>query len=263
MLRPTSGMANLPNLAHHHHDPPSPRGVSMTSIAVQDEARLGGAMSILVRQKRDHVELDRLLHELGRTEGQAQEEVLNRVNRLVFSHAFAEEAVLWPALRRLLPDGEALTLQVEEEHQEVNELVGRLETSGPGPERQRLLDRLVEVLREDVRDEEDELLPRLQDRLDTRGLVRLGWAWEAVRRTAPTRPHPVVARRPPGNVLSALPLSAIDRTRDLVDRAARRSGPQAGQRLRATSAALARAAGAVEQLPPMRRGEHPRTHRTD
>jgi hypothetical protein len=179
----------------------------------------------------------------------------------VFSHAFAEEAVLWPTLRRLLPDGEALTLRVEQEHQEVNELVVALEEAGHGPERQRLLDRLVEVLREDVRDEEDELLPRLQERADTRDLVRLGWAWEAVRRTAPTRPHPVVARRPPGNTLSALPLSAIDRTRDLVDRAARRSGLPARERLRATSGVLARMAGAVEQLPPMKRGEHPSTNR--
>jgi hypothetical protein len=234
----------------------------MTSLADQDLAQLGGAMSILARQKRDHVELDGLLHELGRAESLDQEqEVLTRLFRLVFSHAFAEEAVLWPVLRRVLPDGEELTLQVEQEHQEVNEIVVRLETTDPGPERQALLDRLVVVLREDVRDEEDVLLPRLQEKLGRRDLTRLGWAWELVRRTAPTRPHPVVARRPPGNVLSALPLSAIDRTRDAVDRAARRSSPATRRRLAGTSRVLAKAAGAVEQLPPMKRGEHPSTHR--
>jgi hypothetical protein len=169
--------------------------------------------------------------------------------------------VLWPAIRRLLPDGEALTRQVEQEHQEVNELVVQLEKTHDAAGRQPLLDRLVQVLREDVRDEEDVLLPRLQERMDASSLTRLGWAWEAVRRTAPTRPHPVVARRPPGNTLSAVPLSALDRTRDLVDRAARRSGPQHKQRLEATSRVLARVAGAVEQLPPMKRGEHPSTHR--
>jgi hemerythrin superfamily protein len=233
----------------------------MRSIADQDDAELGGTMSILVRQKRDHVELDRLLHELGRSAGDQQAEVLEQVNRLVFPHAFAEEGVLWPVLRRVLPDGEELTTRVEQEHQEVNELVVALEAATDPAERQPLLDRLVEVLREDVRDEEDQLLPRLQERLDARALVRLGWAWEVLRRTAPTRPHPVVARRPPGNTLSALPLSVIDRSRDLLDRAARRSEGTGRARLEATSRALAKAAGAVERIPVMKRGEDPSTHR--
>jgi hemerythrin superfamily protein len=233
----------------------------MKSIAHQDVAELGGAMSILTRQKRDHVELDRLLHQLDTTSGDDQQEVLTRMFRLVFPHAFAEEAVLWPVARRVLPDGEQITLQIEQEHQEVNELVVGLESTDDPGERRRLLDRLVTVLREDVRDEEDVLLPRLQDRLDRRDLTRLGWAWEAVRRTAPTRPHPVVARRPPGNALSALPLSALDRTRDHLDRAARRAPAATRPRWERASRALAGVAGAVERLPPMRRGERAATSR--
>ncbi|MFE9028325.1 hypothetical protein ACFYOA_18980 [Streptomyces iakyrus] len=43
---------------------------------------------------------------------------------------------------------------------------------------------------------------------------RLGAAWETVRRTPPTRPHPVVPRRPPGNALLGMPLSLYARIRD-------------------------------------------------
>ena len=39
-------------------------GIALTSIAEQDEAELGGRWSVLVRQKRDHQELDRLLDEV-------------------------------------------------------------------------------------------------------------------------------------------------------------------------------------------------------
>ena len=39
--------------------------------------------------------------------------------------------------------------------------------------------------------------------LDASALRRLGVAWEAVRRTAPTRTHPIVSRRPPGTPCSA------------------------------------------------------------
>lgn len=232
----------------------------MTSLAEQNDAQLGGQLSVLVRQKRDHVALDALLERLHSSTGDEQDEVLMRICRLVFPHAFAEEAVLWPVIRRALPDGEALTLQVEREHQEVNELVTRLESGAvTGTERQPLLDRLTTVLRDDVRDEEDVLLPRLQERLTPVQLRRLGLAWEAVRRLAPTRPHPTVARRPPGNALAAAPLSVLDRTRDVIDYATRRAPAGAAPSLRATSQALAAAAGQVERLPPMGRGERAST----
>jgi hypothetical protein len=231
-----------------------------TSLSDQDESQLGGPLSVLVRQKREHVRLEHLLHQLEASTGDAQDRVLISIYRLVFPHAFAEESVLWPVIRRVLPDGEALTLQVEEEHQEVNELVVRLDGGELTPtERRQLLDRLVHVLREDVRDEEDALLPGLQAALSVRQLRQLGVAWEAVRRTAPTRPHPVVSRRPPGNALAALPLTVLDNLRDLCEVAAH-SQPRATDVLRGSSHTLARAAGRVERWPIMRRGERTSTH---
>jgi hypothetical protein len=171
--------------------------------------------------------------------------------RLVFSHAFAEEAVLWPALRRALPDGEALTLRIEQEHQEICELVAELDRSRPGdPGRGDLLERVIGLLRQDVRDEEEVVLPRLQVALDAPALRRLGRSWELVRRTAPTRPHPVVSRRPPGNVLAALPLTVVDRSRDAFDWAARSAPEPVARASRAASRRLAAAAGTIERLPP-------------
>lgn len=231
------------------------------SIADQTIYELGGRLSVLAVQRRDHIRLDRLLNELGSSTGLAREQILHRIYRLVFPHAFAEESVLWPALRRTLSDGEQLTLTVEREHQQVNELVSALESGEPPHDRQELLAQLVSLLRQDVRDEEDVLLPRLQQAVSRRELRRLGLAWELVRRTAPTRPHPVVARRPPGNVIAALPLTILDRSRDGLEAMARRTPPVFSTRLRSTSQVLARAAGRVETLPVMRRGEDPSTHR--
>ncbi|WP_122817979.1 hemerythrin domain-containing protein [Nocardioides pantholopis] len=233
----------------------------MRSLADQTVDELGGTWSILHRQKRDHVRLEELLQQLLDTTGEEQERVLHSIARLVFPHAFAEESVIWPTLRRRLPDGEQLTLQVEQEHQEVNDLWTDLETETDPQHRAQLIQRLVTVLREDVRDEEDELLPRLQDRLDVRRLRQLGVAWEAVRRTAPTRPHPVVSRRPPGNALAALPLTVLDRSRDAVESTSRRAPEQWRPRLSSTSQTLAGAAGRVEHWGVLRRGEDPSTSR--
>jgi hemerythrin superfamily protein len=236
--------------------------MTQRSIADQTVEELGGPGSVLVRQRRDHEELDRLLHELDGTTGREQERVLRRIDQLVFSHAFAEETVLWPVLRRVLPDGDALTLQVEEEHQEVNELVTEIETlAHDDPRRAERLSRLVEVLREDVRDEEDVLFPRLQQALDAAALRRLGLQWEVARRVSPTRPHPTVSRRPPGNALSGLPLSLLDRTRDLVDAGVQHAPAQVAPAGEALSSALAAVAGWVERVPVARRGDRPPTSR--
>ncbi len=231
-----------------------------TSVADQTTEQLGGPLSVLVRQKRDHVRLNALLDQLRGTSGETQADVLLHIYRLVFPHAFAEESVLWPVMRRVLPDGGELTLEVEREHQEVNELVQKLEGLPDGStERADVLGRLAEVLDDDVRDEEDSLFPRLQARVSRRELQVLGVLWEVVRRIAPTRAHPVVARRPPGTVVAALPLSVLDRGRDAVDHALLGAPGSLVPALHRISSALARASHAVELLPIMRSGEDPST----
>lgn len=231
----------------------------MHSLADQDTRQLGGTWSVLTRQRRDHARLDDLLDQFASSwPGPGQDRILHRIARLVFPHAFAEESVLWPALRRQLPDGHRLTLEVEREHQEVNELWTTLENSPSDEVRRTVIDRLITVLRDDVRDEEDVLLPRLQQVTNDRQLRMLGLAWEVVRRTAPTRPHPFVARRPPGNALAALPLTLIDRTRDLAESASR-AAPQLAEPARTLSNALERVAHRVEAMSLFRIGEDPST----
>ncbi len=230
------------------------------SIAHMSTAELGGPRSILVKQRRDHIELDSLLEQIEKAYGPEQDELLNALCRLVFPHAFAEEAVLWPLIRSRVPEGAKLTLEIEQEHQEINELFAQLDaTPHEDPGREPLRKRIFELLRQDVRDEEDELLPMLRTAMTDAQLVRTGAMWEVVRRTAPTRPHPVVARRPPGNVAAAVPLTVVDRARDRLDRFGRRGPESLARPSRTTSRVLASVAGVIEHLPPLTRGEDPST----
>lgn len=61
----------------------------LRSVAEQSDAELGGPGSVLVRQRRDHEELDRLIRRVEATTGDAQDEALEDLCRLVFPHAFA------------------------------------------------------------------------------------------------------------------------------------------------------------------------------
>jgi hemerythrin superfamily protein len=186
------------------------------TIKDQSVEQLGGTGSILVRQRREHEEMDRLMDQyLTLGDVHQRERGLKQVVQLVFSHAFAEETVLWPAVRASVLDGEELTARVEGEHQQINDLVADIERLPAGdPGREDKVRRAFVLIRQDIRDEEDLLLPRLQDAVDTSRLHALGTTWAAVRQTAPTHPHPVIPRRPPGNALLGVPLSVFDRVRD-------------------------------------------------
>ncbi|MGW7265952.1 hemerythrin domain-containing protein [Streptomyces sp. NPDC054842] len=192
----------------------------MSTIKDQSVLQLGGHGSVLVRQRREHIRMDELMNGYWTTgDTGRREQILQQLVQLVFSHAFAEESVLWPAVRRSVPGGEELTARVEEEHQEINDLVADIERLSPGdPEREDKVRQAFDLIRQDIRDEEDLLLPRLKDAMEDARLRGLGTAWEAVRRTAPTHPHPVIPRRPPGNALLGVPLSLYDRTRDAFGR---------------------------------------------
>jgi hemerythrin superfamily protein len=235
------------------------------SIAEQSLEQLGGPTSILARQRADHARLARLMAQARNTEqdgGTAHAVTLRAIARLVFTHAFAEEAVLFPAARRALPEGDPLTLHIEEDHQAVNDMVAVLDAySAADPGHSELLERTFAVLDDDVRTEEDELLPRLQQVLSPSRLRLLGWQWELLRRTSPTRPHPVVSRRPPGQTLSALPLTVLDRSRDRLQQLDELTRGRLAAALGPADRLLAAAAGAVEQLPVIRRGERPGTSR--
>ncbi|MGW0473826.1 hemerythrin domain-containing protein [Streptomyces coeruleorubidus] len=186
------------------------------TIKEQTVEQLGGPSSVLARQRRDHAEMDRLMDRYQTlADGEDREQVLQETVQLVFSHAFAEETVLWPAVRRSVEDGHELTLRVEEEHQQINDLVADVERLNPGsPEREEKVRRVFALIRQDIRDEEDLVLPRLQEALPAAQLRRLGTAWDTVRRSAPTHPHPVIPRRPPGNAVLGVPLGLYDRMRD-------------------------------------------------
>ncbi|WP_306297962.1 hemerythrin domain-containing protein [Streptomyces sp. 13-12-16] len=208
------------------------------SITRRDSAALGGDGSILMRQRRDHARLDTMMNRwLAGGTDEELDALWQDIVQLVFSHAFAEETVLWPLLRRVSPHGEELTGRVEEEHQAINDLVARVEKSPDDPRRTEWIRQAFDLVRQDIRDEEDELLPRLRDEFGDRRLRRIGAVWEAVRATAPTRPHPGVPRRPPGNALRGVPLSVFDRLRDLA--------PVGGPATRRASLIVSGAAGAA------------------
>ncbi|WP_432541390.1 hemerythrin domain-containing protein [Kineococcus sp. SYSU DK002] len=205
----------------------NPRGNGLRSVADQSEQERGGPGSILSRQSRDHAELDELMRSYDRATGPAERgRVVAEVGERALRHAFAEETVLFPAYRRFLAgDDDELTRHIEGDHQTVNEALERLQGADPADAGyDEVVRHAFEVIRHDAHDEEDDLLPRLQQAVGVEELRSIGAAWEVQRRLSPTRPHPRVPREPPGNVLAGIPLAVSDRVKDAFDAGGARRG---------------------------------------
>lgn len=198
----------------------NPRHNGLTSVADQSEEERGGPGSILSRQSADHADFDALMRAYdGEPDPDARGRIVAELGERALRHAFAEETVLFPAYRRHLPEHrDGLTEHIQGDHQQINELLQELQRADPrSPEYDATVRRAFAAIRHDARDEEEDLLPRLQQVASVEELRAIGTAWEAQRRTSPTRPHPKIPRTPPGNLVTGIPLAVSDRVKDAVD----------------------------------------------
>ncbi|GAB7192257.1 hemerythrin domain-containing protein [Kineococcus sp. NUM-3379] len=224
----------------------NPRHNGLTSVADQSEDQRGGPGSILSRQSADHRHLDELMQAYD-AEPDAGERgrIVAELSERALRHAFAEETVLFPAYRRFLPGAggdDELTRHIEGDHQRINELLEDLQHADPRSQGYDAeVRRVFALIRHDAHDEEDDLLPRLQQVAGVEDLRTIGAAWEAARTASPTRPHPRVSRRPPGNVVAGAGLAVTDRLEDALDSLA----PDGGARRAVREGALAALAGAA------------------
>lgn len=146
-----------------------------------------------------------------------RDEAIKEIVRELSIHAAIEEQVLYPAVRKQLPDGDQIADHAIEEHQEVKEILVQLDR-GAGAETQSLLSRLTTSVREHVKEEEADLFQRIQGAIKQDQLNEMGTAMAAAKKLAPTHPHPHAPTTPPGNVVAGAAAGVIDRARDAVRR---------------------------------------------
>lgn len=169
----------------------------------------------------DHREVETLFVQIeALPPGAAQRrDLVNDVTRELVRHAVAEEAYLYPAVRKVLPDGDALADHELEEHAEAERTMKELERLEPTDQRfDVLVGNLIRVIRQHVVEEEGELFPRLAGASKQEDLDKLGDKIRLAKSIAPTHPHPSAPDRPPLNKLLAPGVGLVDRARDFFSR---------------------------------------------
>jgi hemerythrin superfamily protein len=164
----------------------------------------------------DHREVEQLFQSIETAGGSAgQDETVEQIVRELSVHAAIEEQILYPAMRRSLPNGDALVEDAIADHQEVKEALAEIERT-PGPERDPLVSQLMINVRYHVQEEENELFPQLRAAIGQDELVDMGSKLEAAKKMAPTHPHPHAPNTPPGNVVGGAAAAVIDKARDAI-----------------------------------------------
>jgi hemerythrin superfamily protein len=176
------------------------------------------AIKLLEKDHRAVEKLFRQFDRLQRTNAKdstRREALLHRIVRELSVHAAIEERELYPAVERSMPDGEEMADHALKEHQEVKEILYRIQGKDPGSASARNdFKRLVSCVAGHVREEEGELFPKFAKHVDRRELEELGRRLDRTRASVPTRPHPSAPSRPPMNVVSDAAAAVVDRLRD-------------------------------------------------
>jgi hemerythrin superfamily protein len=165
----------------------------------------------------DHRRLEGLLNELrvGAVSGDAARETADQLIAALVRHSVAEEMYVYPVIREYLPDGDQAVQHDVEEHQELEELLVRLERGTPQEaEFLQVVSSLQAVLADHVNDEESEQFPLLRQHVPAEKLVQLVDKVEMAERIAPTRPHPAAPHSELFHKTVGAGVGMVDRLRD-------------------------------------------------
>ncbi len=170
----------------------------------------------------DHREVEGMFAELRSLSGAVGQEAQSRRKALVdqvtielVRHSVAEEAEVYPEVARRISGQEAE--HAKHEHAEADETMKRLEKLRPeDPDFADALSTLMDEISAHVAEEEGQMFPHMRQTFTEQELIELGGKVEAVKRIAPTRPHPSAPDEPPGDKILGPVTGLLDRMRDAV-----------------------------------------------
>lgn len=165
----------------------------------------------------DHREVEQVFSELeqGLGDPKDRKDLVDHVIAELVRHSVAEEQYMYPAARKSLSNGNEIADHEIEEHGEAEQLMKKLAgLEATDPKFEELLGQLMDSIRHHVEDEENDLLPKLQQACSADELRELGGKVVQAKEKAPTRPHPKSPSKPPANRILDPGAGFIDQMRD-------------------------------------------------
>jgi hemerythrin superfamily protein len=170
-------------------------------------------VDLLIRQ---HSEIRDLFVDVEAAEGEAKQQVFDRLRVLLAVHETAEEELVHPFARQQIPGGEGVVEDRLAEERRAKEILKQLDEMGAGDAQfNDLLEQLRGAVLKHARSEERFEFMKLREQAEPDRLRSMTVAFKAAEAVAPTRPHPGTESAVAN--LAVGPLAAVvDRVRDAI-----------------------------------------------
>jgi hemerythrin superfamily protein len=190
-------------------------------------------MNALKLLKQDHRTVEALFKQFEKAGDKAfkeKQEIARKIVKELSIHASIEEQLLYPAARARDEQLDDQVLEALEEHHVAKWTLNEIDRMSPEDERfDAKVTVLIENIRHHVKEEENELFPKLEKIMGKAELEAIGAALEQAKLIAPTHPHPMSPDTPPGNVIAGTLAKILDMGRDAAIEVRRRAGKVATQ----------------------------------
>jgi len=146
----------------------------------------------IVLLKQDHKEVRALFRDFQKPGASPAQKgrTVERILELLTAHTYIENEVMYPQVRRLLPDLEDDVLESYEEHHVADVLTLELSALSPGDERfEAKTTVLIETVTHHMDEEEQDWFPKVRAGLGRKQLQQIGAALLETKRTAPRKPQ--------------------------------------------------------------------------
>jgi hemerythrin superfamily protein len=167
----------------------------------------------------DHREVEEMFAELEGLFGpgadtERRRQVTDEVTIELVKHAVAEEVAVYPRVKDKVSAEEAE--RAKREHAEAEETMKRLEKmDSDDPRFEAEIRTLMAEIREHVAEEEGQMFPHMRTVFTDEELVDMGRHVAAIKKMAPTRPHPNVPNEALPRLAAGPAAGLFDRLRDL------------------------------------------------
>src|SRR5438309_5869099 len=146
----------------------------------------------IVLLKADHKEVQRVFREFekaGEDDQKTKGQLVKKMIELLTVHTYLENEVMYPEVRKLLPDLEEDVLESYEEHHVADVLCFELSTMSPDDERFEAKTMvLIESVTHHIEEEEQDWFPKVREGLGRKQLQELGARMAELRAKAPRKP---------------------------------------------------------------------------
>ncbi len=188
-------------------------------------SRTQDAIAFLKAEHREVEDLFKRFEKLGDGAHKSREATVERIIEALSKHAAIEEEIFYPAIRERVEQGEKdddLVLEALEEHHVAKTALNEIEKLPSENERFKAkVTVLMESVRHHVKEEEEEMFPKVRKLFSRSELEEMGERLKAARETAPSRPHPMAPDEPPGNIVANTLTAPLDVTAKVAGGAAK------------------------------------------